>query len=165
MLKIKIFTAGGTIDKVYFDARSSYEVGPPYIAKILSGLPLTIDYSITSLLKKDSLEMDDSDRVMIGTMIRSAREDHIIVTHGTDTMVETAKVLSLIQGKTIVLTGALEPARFETSDATFNIGCAVAAVQTLAPGVYITMNGQIFGHDNVVKDVQHNRFTTIRDKT
>ena len=163
MIKIKIFTAGGTIDKVYFDAKSTYEVGQPNIAKILSGLPLTIDYTITSLLRKNSLEMDDSDRDMIFKSIRSSEEDHIIVTHGTDTMVETAKVLSVIQGKTIVLTGAFEPALFKTSDAMFNIGCAVAAVQILPAGVYITMNGQIFGYDNVVKDVEHNRFVTIKD--
>lgn len=163
MLKIKIFSVGGTIDKVYFDAKSSYEVGPPNILKMLSELSLNIEYSVSSLLKKDSLEMDDADRQLILEKVVDTEEDRIIITHGTDTMVVTAKVLSKIRHKTIVITGALEPALFKTSDAMFNIGCAVAAVQTLAPNVYIAMNGQIFTYDNVVKDVANNRFVTIND--
>ncbi len=163
MLKIKILTVGGTIDKVYFDAKSQYEVGPPNITKILSGLSLNIEYSVSSLLQKDSLEMDASDRKLIFDHVRSTEEDRIIITHGTDTMVETAKILSKVKGKTLVLTGALEPAQFKTSDAIFNIGCAVAAVQTLPPNTYIAMNGQIFTSDNVKKDVHNNRFVTISE--
>jgi L-asparaginase len=165
MVTIKIFTAGGTIDKVYFDAKSTYEVGPPNITKVLSGLNLNIKYSISSLLQKDSLEMDKSDRELIFKTVRSIDEKRIIITHGTDTMVATAKLLSKIKNKTIVLTGALEPALFKTSDAIFNIGCAVAAVQTLPPNVYIAMNGQIFNYDNVKKDVANNRFVMINDIT
>jgi L-asparaginase len=162
MDKIKIFSAGGTIDKVYFDAKSTYEVGPPNIEKILLELTLNIEYSVLSLFKKDSLEMDDQDRALILEHVGSTAENRIIITHGTDTMVETAKVLSKINHKTIVLTGALEPALFKTSDAMFNIGCAVAAVQILPPNVYIIMHGQIFDYDNVMKDVASNRFIAIR---
>ncbi|MDM8539574.1 asparaginase domain-containing protein [Desulfococcaceae bacterium HSG9] len=165
MLKIKIFAVGGTIDKVYFDAKSTYEVGPPNIAKVLEDLSLNIEYSITSILQKDSLDMDAEDRLMIFEQVSKAEEDRIIITHGTDTMVQTAEVLKQIRDKTIVLTGALEPAMFKTSDAVFNIGCAMAAVQTLPPNVYIAMNGRIFRHDNVVKDVENNRFVMIKGNT
>ncbi len=162
MLRLKIFTTGGTIDKVYFDAKSKYEVGEPNIARVLSDLTLNLEYSVSPILKKDSLELTDSDRQLIFDNVYRAAEGHIIITHGTDTMVETAKFLSRIKNKTIVLTGALEPALFKTSDAMFNIGCAVAAVQILKPGVYIAMSGQIFNYDNVIKDRENNRFTAIK---
>ena len=163
MKKIKILAVGGTIDKVYFDAKSNYEVGTPNIDRVLSDLPLSIDYSVTSLMKKDSLEMTDEDRALILKTVQDTDESYIIITHGTDTMVNTAKSISSVKDKTIVLTGALEPALFKTSDAMFNIGCAVAAVQSLKSGVYIIMNGQIFDHDNVVKDVENARFITLKD--
>jgi L-asparaginase len=163
MLKIKIFSVGGTIDKIYFDAKSTYEVGPPNISRVLSDLSLNIDYSVSSLFQKDSLEMTDADRAIVFKNVRDAEEDLIIITHGTDTMVDTAKVLSEIKDKTIVLTGALEPALFKTSDAIFNIGCAIAAVQSLPANVYVAMNGQIFLHDNVAKDLGNNRFISISE--
>ncbi len=158
MQSIKIFTTGGTIDKVYFDAKSTYEVGSSNISKALSELPLSIQYTVSPIFQKDSLEITNSDRNLILQAVRDAKEDKIIITHGTDTMVETAKALSNIPGKTVVLTGAIEPALFKTSDAMFNIGCAIAAVQTLSPGSYIAMNGKIFLHDNVIKDLSLNRF-------
>lgn len=158
MTKIHIFTTGGTIDKVYFDAKSKYEVGPPNIERVLGEMTLSVDYCVTSLMRKDSLEITDEDRRIVSEAISGCSEKLILVTHGTDTMVETAKVLAEIEGKTIVLTGALEPALFKTSDALFNIGCALAAVQTAAPGVYITMNGTVFPYDKVWKNVEQNRF-------
>jgi L-asparaginase len=161
MLKIKIFAVGGTIDKVYFDAKSTYEVGPPGISKILEELSLNVKYSVTSLFRKDSLDMTAADRKLLVGKIGKTRYNRIIVTHGTDTMVQTAIALSKIKNKTIVLTGAIEPAIFKTSEAMFNIGCAVAAVQTLLPGVYIAMNGQVFRHDNVKKNTANNRFVTL----
>jgi L-asparaginase len=161
MQPIKIFTVGGTIDKIYFDAKSSYEVGPPNIAEILAGLSLNIDYEVTSLMQKDSLDMSDEDRELIRTSVAQATADRIVITHGTDTMVATAERLSDIRDKTIVLTGALAPAIFKTSDAMFNIGAAITAVQTMPTGVYIAMNGQIFDHDKVLKDTEKNKFVVI----
>lgn len=159
--RIKIFTVGGTIDKVYFDAKSSYEVGPPNIAAVLGELSLNIDFDVTSLMQKDSLEMTDEDRQTIHSAIVNCAEEKILITHGTDTMVLTAQALSDIPDRTIVLTGALAPAIFKSSDAMFNIGCALTAAQTKAAGVYIAMNGQIFDYDNVRKDVANNRFVPL----
>ncbi|MDA0687717.1 MAG: asparaginase domain-containing protein [Proteobacteria bacterium] len=161
---IRIFTVGGTIDKIYFDAKSSYEVGPPNIGEILGGLKLNPRFDVTPLMQKDSLDMDDLDRARVKEAVSGTEDRRIIITHGTDTMVHTAAQLgelALQQGKTIVLTGALEPARFKTSDAMFNIGAAITAVQILPPGVYITMNGQVFDHDKVVKDVERGRFVSL----
>lgn len=162
--RIKIFTVGGTIDKVYFDAKSSYEVGPPNISAVLGELHLNIDFKVTSLMQKDSLEMTDEDRQIVHRAILDSTADKIVITHGTDTMVLTAQVLSDIANKTIVLTGALAPAIFKSSDAMFNIGCALTAAQTKPPGVYIAMNGQIFDHDNVKKDVPNNRFVPLKQE-
>lgn len=161
MQKIRVITVGGTIDKIYFDAKSTYEVGPPNIAEILEGLHLNPEFAVTPLMQKDSLDMTAEDRALILKQVLASREERIIITHGTDTMVDTAKILSQVRGKTIVLTGALSPALFQNSDAMFNIGCAVIAVQVMKYGVYITMNGQLFEHDKVRKDVAQNRFVSL----
>ncbi|PCJ23006.1 MAG: asparaginase [SAR86 cluster bacterium] len=161
MNTIRIFTVGGTIDKIYFDAKSSYEVGPPNIQEVLSGINLSLDYELTSLMQKDSLDMTDEDRQLIQREVENAKEDRIIITHGTDTMVATAQQLSTLHGKTIVLTGALAPALFKSSDAMFNIGAALTAVQTMPHGIYIAMNGRVFQHDEVIKDVEQNRFMPL----
>jgi len=158
---IKILAAGGTIDKVYFDAKSDYQVGPPNIMTVLDGLNPGFEYAIESILRKDSLELTQKDRQRIREAAARDKADKIIITHGTDTMVETAGLLADIKQKTIVLTGALEPALFKTSDAVFNIGCAVAAVQILEPGIYIAMNGRVFPHDRVRKNVRMGRFEEI----
>lgn len=162
MQKIRIFSVGGTIDKIYFDAKSTYEVGPPNIAQILDGLCLNLEFEVTSLMQKDSLDMTDQDRMLILKAVRAAAQERIIITHGTDTMVDTARVLSQVRGKTMVLTGALSPALFKNSDAMFNIGCAVSAVQIAPHGVYIAMNGCLFEHDKVKKDVARNRFVSLK---
>lgn len=161
MSTIRIFTVGGTIDKIYFDAKSSYEVGPPNITEVLSGLSLNLDYEVVSLMQKDSLEMTDADRETVRCAVSEAREEQIVITHGTDTMVDTAAVLASLPGKTIVLTGALSPALFKNSDAMFNIGAALTAAQTKPPGVYIAMNGVVFDHDRARKDVENNRFVAV----
>lgn len=161
MSLIKIFSVGGTIDKIYFDAKSSYEVGPPNITEVLSGLCLNLDYEVVSLMQKDSLEMTDADREAIRRAVSETGEDKIVITHGTDTMTHTAKALSSIPGKTIVLTGALSPALFKNSDAMFNIGAALTAAQTKPAGVYIAMNGVVYDHDKVRKDVENNRFVAL----
>jgi len=160
-ISVKVLTTGGTIDKVYFDAKSTYEVGAPTIEMIFKELVLDFRYEVASLMKKDSLDLTDRDRTIIYRAVLKEPADKIIITHGTDTMVETAKKLSAIQDKVIVLTGALKPALFKTTDAVFNIGCAVAAVQVLTPGVYIAMSGRIFQHDNVRKNRRTGKFETI----
>ncbi|MFK7863154.1 MAG: asparaginase domain-containing protein [Pseudohongiellaceae bacterium] len=157
----QIFTVGGTIDKVYFDAKSTYEVGPPNIAEVLSDIHLNLNFEVTSLMQKDSLEMTDEDRETVRQAVATADSNMVIITHGTDTMVLTANALKDIKDKTIVLTGALAPALFKSSDAMFNIGCAITAVQTKPPGAYIAMNGQIFDYDKVRKDVPNNRFVSL----
>jgi L-asparaginase len=143
-MKIKIFSVGGTIDKVYFDKLSEYQVGFPSVRAILGSLPIAFDYEIESLLRKDSLDMDETDRRLVRDRVAADLSPKIIITHGTDTIVETGRTLLDIHGKCIVLTGAMEPADFKSSDAVFNVGVAVGAVSSLSNGVYIAMNGKIF---------------------
>lgn len=158
---IKIFTVGGTIDKVYFDAKNIYEVGEPQIGEVLERSDVTLQYSITTLCRKDSLELDEADLERIRAAITATPERQVLVTHGTDTMSRTAEHLRGIEGKTIVLTGSSEPARFHNSNAIFNIGCAVAAVQTLPDGVYIAMNGRIFNAGQVRKNAETRKFESL----
>ena len=149
---ILLLTTGGTIDKIYFDALSDYQVGETVMAKLLDIARVKRPFRIEEVTRKDSLELDDADRALIRDRVMAAPESHIIITHGTDTMTDTAKMLDGIAGKTIVLVGALAPARFGESDASFNLGMAFATVQVAAPGVYITMSGSVFRADQVVKD-------------
>ena len=160
-MKIKIYTVGGTIDKVYFDRKSTYEVGEPKIGEILKEANVNLEFEISSILHKDSLDMTDEDRQLIFDKIASDEHRHILLTHGTDTMIQTAKKLNTIPDKVIVLTGAMAPARFKYSDAAFNIGCAVAAVQILTPGVYIAMSGRIFDPDRIKKNLEQNWFEEL----
>ena len=158
MEKLRIFTTGGTIDKIYFDAKSEYEVGEPQIGEILREMGVGFPFEITSLMRKDSLDMDAADRAAIRAAVEKDAAGRVLITHGTDTMTETAAALQGIPGKTIVLTGALNPARFRGSDAIFNIGGAVAAAQSLPAGVYIFMNGRVFDAGRVRKNRDKNRF-------
>jgi L-asparaginase len=155
---IRIFTCGGTIDKVYFDAKDTFTVGNQQISAILEDGNVSFPYSVTQLMQKDSLTITEKDRQIIRQAVEAAKESKIIITHGTDTLTETGKALSGIDGKTIVLTGSMSPARFRQSDAVFNVGCAITAAQTLPAGVYITMNGRIFNPNQVSKNVNDNRF-------
>ena len=161
MEHLLIVTTGGTIDKIYFDDKSDFQVGEPQIGRILDELGVAFRYSVIPILRKDSLHLDDADRELLRATIAAQPARHVLVTHGTDSMVETAKVLASIAGKTIVLTGALNPARFRGSDAEFNIGTAVGAVQSLPPGVYIAMNGRVWDPAKVRKNVAANRFEAI----
>lgn len=156
--KVLVVTTGGTIDKVYFDAKSDYEVGESVVAELLQQAHVHLPFDIKPLMRKDSLELDETDRAQIKQTIVDSAHRWVVVTHGTDTMTDTAKVLADIPDKTIVLTGSLAPGRFAQSDATFNVGMAFAAVQTLPPGVYIVMNGQVFNGLAVKKDREQNRF-------
>jgi L-asparaginase len=161
MEELLIVTTGGTIDKVYFDDKSDYQVGEPQIGRILKELGVAFRFNVIPILRKDSLHIDAADRELMRATIAAQAARHVLVTHGTDTMVDTAKVLAAIAGKTIVLTGALNPAGFRGSDAEFNIGTAVGAVQSLPPGVYIAMNGRVWDPAGVRKNVAANRFEAI----
>ena len=160
-MQLEIFTTGGTIDKVYFDAKSKFEVGEPQILEVLREANLSIDYQVTPLMRKDSLELTDEDREQVRQAVKASSSTRIVITHGTDTMTDTAMALAGIVGKTIVLTGAMQPARFRFTDAVFNIASAMMAAQTLAEGVYITMNGQVFDPATTRKNVEMNRFEAI----
>ena len=157
-MRIRFITTGGTIDKIYFDALSQFEVGESVIQHILTDGLVDFEYDVVSLFQKDSLELDDADRKVLREFIESDDASHYVITHGTDTMPETAAALSGLEGRTIVITGALTPARFRTTDAVFNVGMAVATVQVAAPGVYISMSGQVFEAGAVRKNRAENRF-------
>jgi len=158
---IRFVTTGGTIDKIYFDEMSQFEVGESQVKHILTEGLVSFDYDIVSLFRKDSLELTDDDRQELREYVENDDASLYVISHGTDTMVETADALSDLSGKTIVLTGALSPARFKTTDAVFNVGMAVAAVQSVEPGVYIAMSGQVFEAGKVRKNREANRFDKI----
>lgn len=160
-MQIKIFTTGGTIDKTYFDKSSHYEVGEPQVGGILDKSNVVFDYTVHSLFKKDSLDIDAADRQLIRDAIVADPATHVIVTHGTDSMVETAKVLEGIADKTIVLTGSMSPAPFRDSDAVFNVGGSVIAVQLLPAGVYIVINGKVFDPRHAKKNVAMKRYELV----
>jgi L-asparaginase len=158
---IRFVTTGGTIDKIYFDDLSQYEVGESQIQHILHEGLVGFDYEVVPLLHKDSLEVTDEDRAILREFIAGDDAERFVVTHGTDTMPDTADALAGLEGKTIVLTGALTPARFKTTDAMFNVGMAVAAAQVAPPGVYIAMSGQVFEAGHVRKNRAENRFEEL----
>ena len=157
-MRIAILTTGGTFDKIYFDANSEYSIGEPCISSILDEGNVMSDYRVQSILKKDSLDITHNEREIIKKSVIECEEERIIITHGTDTMVETAKFLEDVKEKTIVLTGAMQPARFKKTDATFNSGFAYSAALILENGVYIAMSGQIFNSNNVRKNIDLGKF-------
>jgi L-asparaginase len=157
-MRLRVISTGGTIDKVYFDAASTYDVGEPQVGPLFKEANVTFEYAIESVLQKDSLNMTDEDRALIRQRVEASPERLILITHGTDTMTETAAKLAGIPDKVIVFTGSMLPARFRSSDALFNLGCAVGALQVLAPGVYIAMNGQIAPAGAVKKNRALSRF-------
>ena len=152
---------GGTIDKVYFDDLSDYTVGEPQVGPILAGSNVNLDFEVIEIARKDSLYVTDDERWQLRARIAADPRMFVLVTHGTDTMTETARFLADLPGKVIVMTGAMSPARFAASDATFNIGCAVGAVQSLPPGVYIAMNGRVFPAGTVRKNREKGRFEPL----
>ena len=160
-MKLVFITTGGTIDKIYFDRKNQFEVGEPQITEVLREANVRLDHEVVPLLRKDSLDLTDADRRLILETVRKHPAGRFVVTHGTDTMVETGKVLREAEGKTVVLTGAMQPARFRFTDAVFNIATAVSAVQLLPQGVYIAMNGRIFVPERARKNVEMNCFEEI----
>lgn len=152
-MKIIILATGGTFDKIYYDALSDYRIGEPQAGAMLEMARVSFDYAVEAVVSKDSLDMDDADRQLLRRRIENDDgHRHFVITHGTDTMADTAAALRGIAGKTVVLTGAASPARFRDSDAVFNTGFALAAVQLLAPGVYVAMNGVVFEAGKVAKN-------------
>ena len=160
---LQIITTGGTIDKIYYDAKSDYKIGEPEIGRILTDMNVAFRWQVLPLLRKDSIEMTDDDRELICKAVASSDAGHVLITHGTDTMVETAQVLEQFDDRVIVMTGALNPARFIGSDAVFNIGCAIGALHAQPNGVWIAMNGQIWDPDHVRKNRKANRFEATDD--
>lgn len=161
-MSIHIFTTGGTFDKIYYDALSEFSIGEPCAPAILQQSQVGFSYQVTSLLKKDSLDIDDNDRKLILDSVANCPEDKILITHGTDTMAQTAEVLSHLSHKTIVLVGAMQPARMRDTDAPFNLGFAIGALQCLNHGIYVAMNGQIFPAGKVVKNRTAGRFEALK---
>ncbi len=153
---ILLLTTGGTIDKLYFDALSEFQIGETIIARLLELARVTMPFEVREVLRKDSLDLTDADRALIAANVAGAGNKRIVITHGTDTMTQTAAALGGVAGKTpektVVLVGALSPARMAESDAAFNLGMAFATAQVAPPGVYVTMNGTVFRADEVVKD-------------
>lgn len=158
---IKLIITGGTIDKHYNELNGSLVFADTHIPNMLKQSRCKADINIETILQKDSLEMEDADRALILEACENSSESMILITHGTDTMTLTAEhIAKHVKDKTIVLLGSMIPYAFKNSDALFNLGTAVAAVQCLPADVYITMNGQIFKWDNVTKNRQAGRFET-----
>ena len=157
-MRLRVISTGGTIDKVYFDAASTYEIGEPQVGLVFRESNITFDFVVESVLQKDSLAMTDEDRALIRARVEASPEKLILITHGTDTMTATAALLTGLTDKVIVITGSMQPARFRHSDAVFNLGCAIGALQVLPPGVYIAMNGQVAPAHTVTKNRAASRF-------
>ena len=160
-MELLVLAIGGTIDKVYFDARSDYQIGPPAATEILQRVKVNFDFNVRQMISKDSLEMTDADRQEILMAVQAHNGKHVLITHGTDTMVDTGQLLKQATGKTVVIMGAMQPAIIKLTDADFNLGVAVAAVQTLSEGVYLCMNGRIYNVDRVVKNRAEEQFQDL----
>lgn len=158
---VLVLTTGGTIDKQYFDALSQYQITDTMVARLLEVARVKLPFTIVEVTRKDSLDLDDDDRAALVAAATAADTDRIVITHGSDTMTVSAQALAAVPGKTIVLVGALAPARFAESDAAFNLGMAFATAQVAPPGVYITMNGTVFPAGQVVKDREAGAFVRI----
>lgn len=159
---VKIFATGGTLDKIYNELDGSLIFKETHLNHILDDAKSKVDVEIETIMLIDSLYMKEHHRQEILNKCKSCKEERIVITHGTDTIVETAKLLGKeIKNKTIILTGAMIPYSFVKSDAHFNLGCAIAYAQTLPKGVYITMHGKIFNYNNVKKNKETHEFKTI----
>jgi len=162
-MNIKIFVTGGTFDKEYNELEGTLFFKESHLPEMLKLARSKLKIDINTLMMIDSLDMTDADRKIILEKCKKTKEDKILITHGTDTMIETAKVLaSSIKNKTIVLTGAMIPYKFGSSDGLFNLGSSLAFVQTLPQGVYISMNGKYFRWDNLKKNKQTGMFEEIK---
>ena len=165
MPAIRVFVTGGTFDKEYNELTGSLEFKDTHLPEMLRLGRCRIDVSIRTLMMIDSLDMTDADRALIVEQCRQAAESRIVITHGTDTMVETAAALatalSAASDKTVVLTGAMVPYAFGSSDGLFNLGSALSFAQTLPAGVYLAMNGRCFEWDRVRKNKESGVFEAV----
>jgi len=162
-MAIRIFVTGGTFDKEYNELTGELYFKETHLPEMLVRSRNTVDTTVRTLMMIDSLNMTEEDRELIVHQCRNAQEDKIIITHGTDTMTVTAKVLAeKVKNKTIVLTGAMIPYKFGSSDGFFNLGSALAFVQSLPVGVYVAMNGKAFNCDNVRKNKQTGQFEELK---
>ena len=162
-MTIRLFVTGGTFDKEYNELNGQLYFKDTHVNEMLKLGRAKVNIESRTLMMIDSTELSDSDRDLIAFNCQKADEDKIIITHGTDTMVETASVIAQkVTDKTIVLTGAMIPYKFGSSDGLFNLGAAVAFVQTLKPGVYIAMNGRYFNWDNCRKNKEKGEFEEIK---
>ena len=162
-MKIKFIITGGTIDKSYNMHNGDLHFVDSHIPSMLTEARCRADFELEKLMLKDSLDMTDTDRLEIIRACRDSSCNRIIISHGTDTMVETARLLAdAVDEKTIVLTGAMVPYVFEKTDSLFNLGSAFIAVQSLPAGVYLAMHGKVFSADNVMKNRPESIFETIR---
>jgi L-asparaginase len=165
-MTIRVFITGGTFDKEYNELNGTLYFKDTHLPEMLTLGRCKLDLAIRTLMMVDSLEMTDADRKLILEQCARAKEQRIIVTHGTDTMEVTARELGLaVKDKTIVLTGAMIPYKFGSSDGLFNLGSALAFVQVLPPGVYIAMNGKCFPWNNVQKNRKTGEFEETQDQT
>jgi L-asparaginase len=161
-MTIRIFVTGGTFDKEYNELSGELFFKETHLPEMLLRSRSTLDVTVRTLMMIDSLNMTNEDRELIAHQCRNAHEDKIVITHGTDTMSVTARVLAeKVPGKTIVITGAMIPYKFGSSDGFFNLGNALAFAQTLPPGVYVVMNGRAFNWDNVRKNKQTGQFEEL----
>ena len=162
-MAIRIFITGGTFDKEYNELTGHLYFKDTHMSELLEKGRSKVAVEIRTLMMVDSLQMTDGDRSLIAHQCLSCDESQIVVTHGTDTMSETAKVLAQkIKNKTVILTGAMIPIKFGSSDGLFNLGSALAFAQTLPPGVYVAMNGRYFSWDNVRKNKQTGVFEEVQ---
>ena len=159
-MKIVFIQTGGTIDKDYPKAKKGYafEITEPAAKRILQRVNPNFDFEIIPLLKKDSMDITEQDRKKIHETCQKTKGNKIVITHGTDTIIETAKKLSDIKHKTIILTGAMKPEKFSDSDASFNVGTAIGAINVLSNGIHIAMNGRIYAWNKVKRDSKTGQF-------
>ncbi|MFT5085437.1 MAG: L-asparaginase [Lentisphaeria bacterium] len=158
MNKILVLTTGGIIDKVYFDAKSHYQVSDSVGSAVFQSMNVAFEFSVEEICKKDGLEITDDDRALLLERISASNFRHILITHGTDTMVDTANCLDDQQERVIVFTGAMQPAVFRETDGAFNLGTALGVLGSAKPGVYIAMNGCAYTPQSVLKNYQTHRF-------
>jgi len=162
-MPIRIFVTGGTFDKEYNELTGELYFKETHLPEMLKRSRSSLDVTVRTLMMIDSLQMTPEDRELIAHQCRNASEDKIIITHGTDTMTVTARELAeKVPDKTIVITGAMIPYKFGSSDGFFNLGAALAFVQSLPAGVYVVMNGRPFNWDNVRKNKQTGQFEELR---